>query len=192
MSHLELSASRGWRLRPTERRPLLIGGDFLAAAAALAGALYLWSSSQGEWLGFSREFLSERVPGWFYLLPIFWLLLMAGMYDIHEAARWRSTLPGVATAAVLGLGIYLLVYFSSEPRSLPRSAVGYYLGLVTLLVTTPFSHEQRSGPVTRIVPRSRSGQSWPVMIAYPGKLARGGTAASSAKEPQHAHQLPLG
>ena len=122
-----------WRLRPADRRPLLVLGDFLAGAAALVGALYLWGLSGDEWLGFSREFLDERVQTWFYFLPLIWLGLMVEMYDIHRAARWRTTIRGVALAALVGLGIYLVAYFSSEPRSLPRSAVGYFLALVSIL-----------------------------------------------------------
>jgi exopolysaccharide biosynthesis polyprenyl glycosylphosphotransferase len=73
------------------------------------------------------------VQSWFYLLPLIWIGLMVEMYDIHRAARWRTTIRGVAIAALVGLGIYLLAYFSSPPRSLPRSAVGYFLLLVSML-----------------------------------------------------------
>ena len=124
---------RALSLRPSERRPILIAGDFVAGVAALVVALYLWSLSRGEWLGFSVTFLTERVPAWFYILPVAWLVLMVEMYDIHRSASWRSTLRGVAMAALIGLGVYLVVYFSSPPRSLPRSAVGYFLILVASL-----------------------------------------------------------
>jgi exopolysaccharide biosynthesis polyprenyl glycosylphosphotransferase len=126
-------AAARWRLRPADRRPLLVLGDFAAGVLALIGALFLWGLGGDEWLGFSREFLAERVQTWFYFLPLIWIGLMVEMYDIHRAARWRTTLRGVAAAALIGLGIYLVAYFSSEPRSLPRSAVGYFLGLVSAL-----------------------------------------------------------
>jgi exopolysaccharide biosynthesis polyprenyl glycosylphosphotransferase len=127
------TAQSRWRLRPMDRRPLLVLGDFAAGAAALVGALFLWSLSGGEWLGFSLEFLTERVQPWFYFLPLIWLGLMVEMYDIHRAGRWRTTVRGVAMAALIGLGVYLVAYFSSKPLSLPRSAVGYFLVLVSTL-----------------------------------------------------------
>ncbi|HUF39765.1 MAG TPA: exopolysaccharide biosynthesis polyprenyl glycosylphosphotransferase [Anaerolineales bacterium] len=128
-----LTTTARWRLRPIDRRPLLVLGDFTAGALALVGALYLWGVSGEEWLGFSREFLAERVQTWFYFIPFIWIGLMVEMYDIHRAARWRTTLRGVALAALIGLGVYLVAYFSSPPRSLPRSAVGYFLALVFIL-----------------------------------------------------------
>ncbi len=133
MSRTEITTSQAWSLRPSERRPILVAGDFIAGLIALAGALYLWSSSRGEWLGFSVEFLTQRVPAWFYLLPVVWLILLVELYDIHRSTRWRTTLRGVAMAALIGLVVYLAVYFSSPPRSLPRSAVGYFLILVSVL-----------------------------------------------------------
>lgn len=131
MNRQDFTYSRAWNLRPSERRQILIAGDFIAGIAALAFALYLWSLSRGEWLGFSSEFLTQRVPAWFYLLPIAWLVVLVEMYDIHRASNWRSTIRGVAMAALIGLGVYLAVYFSSPPRSLPRSAIGYFLILVS-------------------------------------------------------------
>jgi exopolysaccharide biosynthesis polyprenyl glycosylphosphotransferase len=120
-------------LRAAELRPILILGDLVVGVVALMGALFMWGVSSDEWLGFSREFLTERVPLWFYLLPLVWLMLMVELYDLRAAANWRRTLRGVAVAAAAGLGLYLLVYFSSQPRSLPRSSVAYFLLSVSLL-----------------------------------------------------------
>ncbi len=125
--------ARKLSLRAAELRPILILGDLLVAVVALMGALLLWGISSDEWLGFSPEFLTERVPLWFYLLPVVWLMLMVELYDLRAAANWRRTLRGVAIAAAAGLGLYLLVYFSSAPRSLPRSSVAYFLIFVSLL-----------------------------------------------------------
>ena len=133
MSQKDYSSSSAWNLRPTERRPILIFGDLVAGMGALAAALYTWSMSRGEWLGFSVDFLTERVPAWFYLLPLIWLLLLIELYDITQATRWKSTIRGVAFAALFALVIYLVIYFSSPPQSLPRSAVGYFLLFVSTL-----------------------------------------------------------
>jgi exopolysaccharide biosynthesis polyprenyl glycosylphosphotransferase len=113
-------------LRTEERRAILILGDLLASSIATFFALTLWA--QWDWLGFSWDFLVERAS-WFILLPPIWVLLLANLYNIQRAGSWRETVRGVLIAAVVGVVLYLLVYFSSEPGSLPRRGVLYFLGL---------------------------------------------------------------
>jgi exopolysaccharide biosynthesis polyprenyl glycosylphosphotransferase len=110
-----------FRLRPGERRTLLLIGDFSMAAIALVIALYYWARGD-QWLDFSLEFM-QNIPGWFYLLPLAWMLLLVELYEEHRAASTRFTLQRIFAAAVLGLGLYLLIYFTSEPKSLPRRGV---------------------------------------------------------------------
>lgn len=121
--------SNPWRLLPRERRSLLLVGDFLMAVLALVIALYFWASSQ-EWLGWSISFLQQRTPLWFYFLPILWIVLLVELYDFHRAGNWRETVIGVARAALLGLVVYLFLYFyfSDPPNSLlPRRGVAAFL-----------------------------------------------------------------
>jgi hypothetical protein len=47
---------------------------------------------------------------------------MIDLYDIRRANRRKDTLGGVATAAVISLLIYMVVFFISEPNS-PLAAV---------------------------------------------------------------------
>jgi len=109
-------------------------GDTLAAVLAMTAALVLWA--QEFWLGFSLEFLNVLVPTWFYLLPIFWLVLMIELYDIHRAHRRSETVKGIAIAILVSLGLYMLIYFTNpDPDSLPRRGVAYFIagaGLLTL------------------------------------------------------------
>jgi exopolysaccharide biosynthesis polyprenyl glycosylphosphotransferase len=119
-----------WRLHSGERRLILLVGDLLAASMATLGALALWAES--DWLGFTGDFVRSRAA-WFLLLPLAWLLLMVNQYDVHRAASWRETWRGVLFAAGVGLMLYLVVYFTSDPRSLPRRGVMYFLVLVSLL-----------------------------------------------------------
>ncbi len=129
-----LAKSRGLRLRPRERLPLLVIGDFVIAAIALLGSLYLWGSSRGEWLGFSSEFLTNRVQLWYYFLPFIWLFLIVELYDIHRAVKVQDVVRIIATAALIALGLYSIIYIlTSEPGSLPRRGIGYFLILVSLL-----------------------------------------------------------
>ena len=121
---------RGLQLGLGERRLLLILGDLLAAAGAVAVALALWARI--DYLGPvpTTEFLRYRA-GWFVVLPLLWPLLMVNLYDAHRAASWRETMRGVLVAAASGLVVYLIIYFTLE-GSLVRRGVLYFLGLVVL------------------------------------------------------------
>ncbi|MFO8037355.1 MAG: sugar transferase [Anaerolineales bacterium] len=121
-----------WRFRFVERRVLLFIGDLMAGILALAFSIYFWSR-QSAWLGFSVRFLLVRVPGWFYLLPLVWIFLLMEMYDIRRAASWQETFRGVSTAAVLGSILYLGVYFTSPPESLPRMGVAVFVFTAVIL-----------------------------------------------------------
>jgi exopolysaccharide biosynthesis polyprenyl glycosylphosphotransferase len=124
-----------WQLRVGERRTLLLIGDFIVATIALVISLYLWGTSE-RFMGFSMEFLQRRVPFWFYFFPLAWLVLMVELYDVHRAADWGRTLRGVGGAVVIGLVLYLALYFYyvSSPRSLlPRLGVATFLVVAALL-----------------------------------------------------------
>jgi exopolysaccharide biosynthesis polyprenyl glycosylphosphotransferase len=125
----------GIRLRPSEQRAILLGGDVLAALCAVYIALRYWAYLDVA-LGrqFSSEFLSARVDWWFYLLPIGWLLMLVDLYDFHRARNWRVTLRGIAIAAVGGLIFYALVYlFTRNSYALPRQGVGAFLVSASVL-----------------------------------------------------------
>jgi exopolysaccharide biosynthesis polyprenyl glycosylphosphotransferase len=118
-----------WRLGPSERRLILIIGDLMAASAATFLALYYWA--QFDWLGFSPTFVRSRAD-WFILMPVGWLILMINNYDVIRAGSWRETLRGVALSGAGGIVVYLLAYFTSQPGSLPRRGVLYFLIMVVL------------------------------------------------------------
>src|SRR5512142_3110573 len=101
-----------FRIRPGERRIILLIGDAVMAALALLVALYLWG--QRDWLGPSfLQLISERIPPWFFFLPALWLALNIEMYDIRRAGHRADTVKGVAIAAAVSLVIYLAVFFIS-------------------------------------------------------------------------------
>jgi exopolysaccharide biosynthesis polyprenyl glycosylphosphotransferase len=118
------------RLQSGERRLILIIGDLLAASIATFGAIALWS--QLDWLGLSMDFMRARAA-WFILLPGIWLVLMVNLYDVRRASSMRETLRAVILAATIGGFLYLAVYFTSEPGSLPRLGMLYFLILAVLL-----------------------------------------------------------
>jgi exopolysaccharide biosynthesis polyprenyl glycosylphosphotransferase len=120
-----------WRLHPRERRTLLVIGDICMALTALIIALIFWSFAD-IYQNFSLQFLL-RTPAWFYTLPLLWPLLMSRMYEERRSRSLQEVIPGIGLAALLGFGIYLLVYFTSTPSSLPRIGVAVFLIAVSLL-----------------------------------------------------------
>ena len=115
----------GWRVRPSEQRTILLLGDLVVAALALFVALYIWGR-RDIWFGFTLGFLQERVEFWFYLLPLGWLVMLVDLYDIHRANNWRTTVRGIAIAALIGLAIYAIVYVLVE-GTLNRIGIGAFL-----------------------------------------------------------------
>jgi exopolysaccharide biosynthesis polyprenyl glycosylphosphotransferase len=127
-----LPRAHPWRLRLAERRFLLLAGDFLLALVSLVVALYFWALSGDRFLTFAG-FIERRPPGWYFLLPFFWLLLMVELYDAHRAGSRRETVRGIAVAVLTGLMLYLFLYFTSAPRSLPRRGVaGFFIAASVL------------------------------------------------------------
>jgi exopolysaccharide biosynthesis polyprenyl glycosylphosphotransferase len=116
-----------FRLRPGERRIILLIGDAAMAAAALVVALYLWG--QKDWLGPSIMDLigGERIQPWFFLLPVLWMVLNVEMYDVRRAGHRSDTVKGVAIAAGVSLILYLFVFFISDPKTLPRRSVATFI-----------------------------------------------------------------
>jgi len=57
---------------------------------------------------------------------LFWLILLVETYNPHRTSNWRETLTGLLTAALLGMGVYVLFYFTADPGSLPRLGVASF------------------------------------------------------------------
>ncbi len=124
--------SAKWRLRPRERRTLLLLVDLLMAVIAMIIAIYVWSIAdlfQSLTLSFVR-----RLPSWFFLLPLTWPLLMARLYEEHRARDPGQTLRNIAFSALVGLGFYMMFYFTYQtPKNLPRIGVAAYIISVFVL-----------------------------------------------------------
>ena len=58
---------------------------------------------------------------------------MSDLYDISRANRRKDTLQGVATAALISILLYMIVFFISEPNSLPRRGVAIFVVTATIL-----------------------------------------------------------
>jgi len=124
----EQNQKKYWKLRPSERKLILLIGDLLVAILSLFVALYFWSLEPSEWLKFSLQFLVERPPFWFYFLPILWLLFLSGLYDIRKVHKISETIGGIGISILLSIFLYLIIFFLSEPNTLPRLGVALFFG----------------------------------------------------------------
>ncbi|HOE69560.1 MAG TPA: sugar transferase [Brevefilum sp.] len=126
-----ISQPKRWQMRTSERVTILVIGDFLVAALALFFALYIWAAGDA-WMKFSLEFIIDRPPFWYFLLPFMWIILLVELYDIHRASNHRETFKGIGLATLIFTLIYLLFYFTSEPNSLPRRGVSVFIFLAAV------------------------------------------------------------
>lgn len=110
---------------------LIILGDFIFSWLALAIAVYIWAVAQLQDLPLF-EFIQARLQGWFFLLPIAWLILLIDSYDSRTSIDLRKTFRSIGVSAVIGLFIYLVIYFASD-ASLPRRGVAAFLVVASLL-----------------------------------------------------------
>ncbi len=120
-----------WRIRTGERQAILFLGDLIVTYLAMFIGLYFWG--QKDWLDFSWEFLGQRAPIWFYLLPLLWIIFLIEIYDTRKANRKEDVIRGIATAAGVSIVIYLIIFFVSEPNSLPRRGVFIFIIAATVL-----------------------------------------------------------
>ena len=120
------SRPKRWQLRASERVAILLIGDILMAGIALFLALYIWAAGDA-WMEFSIEFITDRPPLWYFFLPLFWVILLVELYDVHRASNPRETLKGIGLATLIYALIYLLIYFTSDPNSLPRRGVSVFI-----------------------------------------------------------------
>ena len=118
-----------WRITENERRYILLIGDLIAAGLSLIVALYFWAMKD-FWMDFSWEFLLERPPDWYYFLPFFWLLMLVELYDINRAGRRSDTIRGLTVSTIISTFLYLIIFFVSEPKSLPRRGVAAFIAAV--------------------------------------------------------------
>jgi exopolysaccharide biosynthesis polyprenyl glycosylphosphotransferase len=116
------------RLRPVERRLILILGDLVVSYLGLLVSLYFWAQ-RDQWLHFSWEFLKQRPALWFWFLPVLWILLINELYDHHRSSSRKSTLRGILIGAAAGFAFYMVIFFLSEPDSLPRQGVATFIVL---------------------------------------------------------------
>lgn len=118
-----------WRITDSERRIILLFGDAISACIALITSLYFWSTKD-LWMDFTWQSLLERTPNWYYFLPFIWLLILIELYDTNRAGRRGDTVRGLTVSTIISTFLYLLIFFISEPNSLPRRGVAVFIAAV--------------------------------------------------------------
>lgn len=118
-------------LRIRERQVLLLIGDLIMSLTSLVIAIYAWAIAETQPLPIP-EFVQTRLEGWFFLLPIFWLILLVETYDSNKSTDMRRTLTSLVTAFFIGLVVYMAIFFLL-PTSLPRRGVAVFLISTTAL-----------------------------------------------------------
>ena len=113
-----VNKNTGWRLRVGERRALLVFGDALAATLSLVAGAYLWAIAESTPLPLD-QFFRERLEAWFFILPFVWLILLVDSYDNRRSSNWNKTLRSVAASTAIGFALYITLYFTAPPLSLP-------------------------------------------------------------------------
>ncbi len=105
---------------------MLLLVDLLMAIVALIIAVGIWSVAD-QFQTFSLTFI-RRLPTWFFILPLLWPFLMVRLYEEHRARDPMQTLSNIAYSALIGLGLYMVFYFTYEkPKMLPRIGVAAFI-----------------------------------------------------------------
>ena len=176
-----IRTSPALRLRPNEHRMILFVGDLLTGLVSVFSAIETWKQyniyveaitlveRNGMVMERARqiveEFLVIRVPFWFYLLPIIWVVLLVELYEPHIAGSGRKTTRGIAIAALLGLIAFSLLFITKQDTNLPRIGVGAFLlyaSVLTLAWRMIFIRiYKRTGQLRRIllIGAGRAGQT---------------------------------
>jgi exopolysaccharide biosynthesis polyprenyl glycosylphosphotransferase len=111
-------------LQISERKTLLILMDGVLVTVAIVAALWLGAQRSG-W-SFSSQLLAERFY-WFGLIILYFILASVNDgYNLKVAADVFPSAFTILKVTVEILLVYLVVYFLSPPRSLPRHVMGFF------------------------------------------------------------------
>lgn len=113
------------QLEISERRLLLAFGDMLAVFASCLIALFIWTRVARY--SFTLNFVLEQ-GAWFIVLAVLWFILASAndFYDLRIAANRNATLNRLLVITAQTWVIYMIVFFVSPIRALPRLFIIYY------------------------------------------------------------------
>lgn len=125
-----IAVRRSGLLSPAGRRALLLAVDLVIVLAAVGGGLAVWAMRAD--VPFDLHFLRSHWE-WFPILTLIWLVaaVLNDLYRPGLMGGTRDLLRRLLKAQAVLLFVYLIVYFVSTPRSLPRGLVIYYAAIAT-------------------------------------------------------------
>ncbi len=120
-------------LTPSGRRTLLLLVDLSIVVVAVIGALAVWAR-RGD-MPFHLSFIRANWT-WFPIMAATWVVaaLLNDLYRPNLASRFRETTRRLVRAQAVLVLFYLVIYFVSTPRSLPRGFVFFYAAIATPLL----------------------------------------------------------
>lgn len=127
--------NRSWlQLRISERRLLLMAGDAFSIVFAVYASLGIWAFVADY--SFTFDFIIPQ-SFWFGLLTIVWFILAGAndFYDLQIASKFTTSFQRLIVMQLQMLIVYLLIYFLSEPDSLPRLFIIYFAVISFALIT---------------------------------------------------------
>lgn len=109
----------------SERRLLLAFGDMVAVFVSCLIALFIWTRVARY--AFTLNFVLEQ-GAWFIALAVLWLILASAndFYDLRVAANRNTTLHRLLIITAQTWVVYVIVFFVSPIRALPRLFIIYY------------------------------------------------------------------
>lgn len=128
---LTLATVSGLRLRQSEYRLLAVGVDLFCVNLAVLFALWAWTVRAQALYGpaqpaFGLPFLQAQWV-WFLVFSALWVIAagLSEFYDLRLLANPRQAAGRLAPITLLTIAFYLVLYFLSEPNSLPRLTLLY-------------------------------------------------------------------
>lgn len=114
----------------SERRLLLALGDLVAVLVSVLLSLRIWTLVAGD--PFTVEFVFGQI-GWFVALAVLWLVLASAndFFELKVAASRSKTLQRLLLITAQTWVVYVLVFFLSPVRALPRLFILYH-GVISL------------------------------------------------------------
>lgn len=128
-----VAARRTGLLTPAGRRALLLAVDLSIVLVSVLGGLAVWAH-RGQ-IPFGEGFV-RRHWEWFPFMTLTWLVaaVLNDLYRPSLIGRVRDLVQRLLRAQAVLVFVYLVVYFVSTPRSLPRGLLLYYAAIATPLL----------------------------------------------------------
>lgn len=147
------SALSNWSLARRHIVWLLMLGDLALVNLCALAALWLGIQRSSWWLAVARW---DAFALWFCFLTALWFIFaqVVDLYDLQIAGLPRRAIGRVILVVLSTLGVYLVIYFVADPKTLPRHLIVSFAviaGCVLAAWRGAFALALGSGPLARRV-----------------------------------------